>query len=87
MTTTTKIAIPTDEWTQVSTGSAVVTVAGNPNGYRLAVGAAEPGDLSTGLIVGRTTDGLFGLSALAGTDNVYIAPIDGNAFTANVLAS
>lgn len=83
--TTSKIAIPANEWTLVASGQNIVTIGGNPNGYRVAVGAAEPGDLTTGPIVGRTADGLYEVSGLSAEDGVYVTPIDGVAFTAQVI--
>ena len=89
MSTTAKIDIPPGQWTEVSAGSANVRIWGAPSGYRVAVGAAAPADLTIGLLVGRglAGPGLYELLGLANTDNVYLSPADGRDFTAQVIAS
>lgn len=89
MSTTVKIPVPQGQWTQVSTGSVNVRIWGNPSGYRVAVGAAQPADLTIGLLVGRgeAGPGLYELLGLANTDNVYVAPVDAHDFVAQVIAS
>lgn len=74
-------------WTQVSTGSATVTIKGPPLGYRVTVGTSAPGALSLGMDVVEL-DGLFSFSGLAaGTDNVYVTPNNGVAIGVVVFAS
>jgi hypothetical protein len=86
MTTTVSIPCPAGTWTQVSTGSANVTVQGPSFAYRLAVGTSAPTPPNSGLFISEA-DGMFALSGLAGTDNVYIYPIGTLPLAVQVLAS
>jgi len=89
MSTTTKITIPNGQWTEVAAASVNVRIWGNPAGFRVAVGAAPPADETIGLLVGRgeARPGLYELLGLANTDNVYLTPVDGRDFVAQVIAS
>ena len=91
MSTTTKIPVPDGEWTAVTLGGLSggnVVIWGNPAGYRVAVGAEPPADLTIGILAGRglAEPGLLTLSNLDNGDIVYLTPVDGRDFVAQVIA-
>lgn len=83
---TTSVAVPAGEWTEVATGVTAAIIGGNPNGFRMAIGDDPPDNLTTGPIMGRSTDGIVTLPVIEAGGNVYLTPIDGYDFTANVIA-
>lgn len=91
MSTTTGYAIVSGSFTQVSTGSASVTVQGTGNQpFEVFVGSAAPSPnspASAGQIVGANDGYAWQGASLAGTDNVYVRAVNPAGGNVRVIAS
>lgn len=91
MTTTTNVSIVSASYTQVSTGSANVTVQGTGGQpFEYTVGSAAPSPntpASAGQVVAERDGYAVSLAGLAGTDNVYVRACNPAGGTVRVTAS
>ena len=76
MTATTRVSLPFETWTALSSGDANVLVqAIGPSSIEVAVAGSTPGSTNIGHTIGGDGDKSISLNSLTGSDNVYARAI------------